>query len=151
VSGCRFLDVYAGTGAVGIEALSRGAASATFVEANPKTAQLLKKNLAACQLTERAVVRTTAAETFFQRSDWWEGPYDLVFADPPYADADALEAFEDACNLGLLSADGVLVIERLAKASLPTAFARTQLVKRYVYGDTALFVYRSASEGARST
>ena len=62
VFGSRFLDLYAGTGAVGIEALSRGATSVTFVESDPKAVQLLQKNLRACQLLDRVQVRLGKTE-----------------------------------------------------------------------------------------
>lgn len=145
VPGSRFLDLYAGTGAVGIEALSRGAMAVTFVESDSKAMALLRKNLAACGLSAQAEVRTVAAEDFLERCDWWNGPYDIVFADPPYAAAREIDVLQRAWVSGLLSSNGVLVIEQHTKAALPAAFDGAVLVKRYRYGDTALFLYGPAS------
>jgi 16S rRNA (guanine(966)-N(2))-methyltransferase RsmD len=69
VSGSRFLDLYAGTGAVGIEALSRGASSVTFVESDPKAVQLLRKNLQTCQLLDSAQVRIGQTAVFLDQKD----------------------------------------------------------------------------------
>ncbi|HEU0007195.1 MAG TPA: RsmD family RNA methyltransferase, partial [Terriglobia bacterium] len=85
VSGGRFLDLYAGTGAVGIEALSRGASAVTFVESNLQAVQLLRKNLHALGLSQRASIRVEQTAAFFEREERWNGPYDVLFADPPYA------------------------------------------------------------------
>src|SRR4026208_861385 len=75
VLGGRFLDLYAGSGAVGIEALSRGASAVTFVEADPMAVQLLQKNLRTCHLLDRAQVHVGRAAAFLDQKDWWGGPY----------------------------------------------------------------------------
>ena len=100
VSGSHFLDLYAGTGAVGIEALSRGASTVTFVESDPKVLQLLQENLRTCQLLDRAQVRIGQAATFLDRKDWWGGPYDILFADPPYVALDELDILIHAWRPG---------------------------------------------------
>jgi 16S rRNA (guanine(966)-N(2))-methyltransferase RsmD len=149
VPGSRFLDLYAGTGAVGIEALSRGAASVTFVESNPKTVELIRKNLATCRLSDQAEIRTARTELFLGRRDWWSGCYDIAFADPPY-DECGIEWLQGVWTLGLLSPEAFLVIERQAKIFLPASFDGATLIKRYVYGDTTLLLYASAKDAARS-
>ena len=144
VRGSRFLDLYAGTGAIGIEALSRGAMAVTFVESNPKAVQLLRKNLAACGLSDRADVRTARTEVFLEHLDWWKGPYDIVFADPPYAASEEIDVLRRAWTTGLLSPKGMMMVEQHTKVALPTSFDGAALIKRYVYGDTALCLYGSA-------
>ena len=139
--GSRFLDLYAGTGAVGIEALSRGATAVTFVETNQNAVRLLRKNLMSCGLSDRADVRTARTGEFFTRQDWWKGPYDILFADPPYAAGQEIEVLQRAWRVGLLSRQGVMVIEQHTKSALPTSFEGATLIRRYLYGDTALFVY----------
>ncbi|MBA5867006.1 MAG: 16S rRNA (guanine(966)-N(2))-methyltransferase RsmD [Nitrospira sp. CR1.3] len=141
VPGCRFLDLYAGTGAVGIEAMSRGAATVTFVESSPEAARLLRKNLTVCRLMEQADVRIGPTQEFLARRDWWNGPYDVVFADPPYAEIREVDQLRSVWTTELLAADGVMVIEQNAKAELPASLDRAVLVRRYVYGDTALLLY----------
>jgi len=141
VSGGRFLDLYAGTGAVGIEALSRGASIVTFVESDPKAVQLLQQNLQACQFLERAQVRVGKTATFLDRNDWWGGPYDVLFADPPYADLDALSTLIHAWRPGLLSERAAMIIEQDSRTKLPTSIDHATLVRKYLYGDTALYLY----------
>ncbi len=142
VSGSRFLDLYAGTGAVGIEALSRGAVAVTFVESDPTAVKLLQKNLQACQLQDRAKVYITQAATFLARQDWWDGPYDILFADPPYAALDEWEILTHAWRPGLLPEEAIMIIEQDSRATLPNSIAHAILARRYVYGDTALYRYR---------
>lgn len=144
VSGGRFLDLYAGTGAVGIEAISRGATAVTFVECDSRALQVLRKNLAACGFEDHAHVRVGRTENFLARPDWWDGPYGVVFADPPYADTQAIETVRIVWATELLAEDGVMVIEQDVRAVLPPSVAGAALIRRYVYGDTALFLYGAA-------
>lgn len=141
VPGSRFLDLYAGTGAVGIEALSRGATAVTFVESDPKAVKLMQKNLRVCQLTNLADIRAGSAQNFFQHPEWWQGPYDVLFADPPYADASAVDLVLGAWRLDLMSPDGRIIVEQDARQELPVLADGGKLIRRYAYGDTALFVY----------
>jgi 16S rRNA (guanine(966)-N(2))-methyltransferase RsmD len=151
VSGIRFLDLYAGTGAVGIEALSRGASAVTFVESDPRAVQLLQRNLQTCQLLDRAQVRVGQAAVFLERKDWWAGPYDVLFADPPYGALDELDILIHAWRPGLLSEQATMIIEQDSRTELPASIDHATLVRRYVYGDTALYLYGlSASESAPS-
>ena len=141
VFGGRILDLYAGTGAVGIEALSRGASAVTFVESDPRAVQLLQKNLRSCRLLERAQVRKGHVAAFLQRKDWWGGPYDILFADPPYTAPEEVDVLIHACRPGLLSERAAVMIEHDARTELPASIDRATLVRRYVYGDTALYLY----------
>ena len=151
VSGSRFLDLYAGTGAVGIEALSRGASAVTFVESDPKVVALLQKNLQTCHLLDQAQVWTEQTAAFLDRKEWWGGPYDVLFADPPYADLDELEIMIHSWRPGLLSEHATVIIEQDAHAELPASIGPAVLVRRYQYGDTALYLYGlSTSESTAS-
>ena len=145
VSGSRFLDLYAGSGAVGIEALSRGASTVTFVESDPKAVQLLQKNLRTCQLLDRAQVRVGQTAAFLDRKDWWGGPYDILFADPPYAALNELDVLIHAWRPGLLSEHAAVIIEQDSRTELPASIDHAALVRRYVYGDTALYLYGVAT------
>ena len=141
LSGGRFLDLYANTGAVGIEALSRGASAVTFVESDPTAVQLLQKNLRTCQLLDRAQVRVEQAAVFLERNDWWWGPYDILFADPPYAALEELDILIHVWRPGLLSEHAAVIIEQDSCVELPTSIDNAMLVRRYQYGDTALYLY----------
>jgi 16S rRNA (guanine966-N2)-methyltransferase len=151
VVGSRFLDLYAGTGAVGIEALSRGAATVTFVESDPKTVRLLQKNLRTCQLLDRARIRPIQTAAFLEQKDNWSGPYDILFADPPYAALAELAIMRHAWRPGLLSECATVIIEEASRTGSPTSIDHASLVRRYRYGDTALSLYSvSASESTAS-
>jgi 16S rRNA (guanine(966)-N(2))-methyltransferase RsmD len=147
IPGSRFLDLYAGTGAVGIEALSRGATFATFVESDSKAVQIMRKNLTACGMLDQAEVRVASTQTFLRQPQSWHGPYDVLFADPPYADPEAVELVLGSWHPDLLASEAVMVIEQDARVQLPNDTERARLMRRYEYGDTALFLYAIAPGG----
>jgi len=138
----RFLDLYAGTGAVAIEALSRGVHHVTCVESQAEALTLLRRNVLDCGMTDRATLRATTVKQFFKRSDEWQGPYGIVFADPPYAAVDELAPlFENSASDRLLADDAWLVVEHAAKSTLPECLGRSRFFRRYPYGDTALSLF----------
>lgn len=140
----RFLDLYAGTGAVGIEALSRGAAQVTSVESNAQALTLLRRNVSDCRMIDRMTVQGMTVKQFLARPDRWNGPYDVIFADPPYADVRDLASLFDEVAQGLFAREAWLVIEHAAKMppSFPTG--RCIFLRRYTYGDTALSLFAHA-------
>jgi 16S rRNA G966 N2-methylase RsmD len=103
--------------------------------------QLLQKNLRTCQLLDRAHVRAGQTATFLERKDWWGGPYDVLFADPPYAALDELNILIHAWRPGLLSEHAVVIIEQDSRTEMPASIDHAALIRRYVYGDTALYLY----------
>jgi 16S rRNA (guanine966-N2)-methyltransferase len=129
--GARVLDLFAGSGALGLEALSRGAASADFVEISPRSLAALRTNLEALGASGRAVVHRADALRFVHGLS--ADAYDLAFADPPYSTGHALRlasAFQTAPFARILS------IEHSANEILPGGQARR-------YGDTALTFFRA--------
>ena len=140
----RMLDLYAGTGAVGIEALSRGAAHVTSVESDKEALKLLRRNMQICRIGDELSLRAQAVHHFLSSPDQWHGPYDLVFADPPYSDAEECASLlSKPQSEDLIHADSWLVIEHAARTTLPLSVGRTQFLRRYRYGDTALSIYSS--------
>ncbi|MGO2110103.1 MAG: 16S rRNA (guanine(966)-N(2))-methyltransferase RsmD [Pseudoclavibacter sp.] len=145
LDGAAVLDLYAGTGALGLEALSRGAAEAWFVERAPKAAGLLKRNvrlvqdaIGAGRRRVRAQVVVSAALAFAERDG---AQYDAVFADPPYeVPNDELEALL-AALAARLTPGGVIVLERSTRSSKPAPPASLELTAARSYGDTALLTY----------
>lgn len=138
----RFLDLYAGTGAIGIEALSRSACRVVCVESNGEALKLLHRNLSDCGLTNRVIVRGETVKQFLSRSEQMQGPYDIVYADPPYAAVHELEALLTGRVVkNLLAPDAWMVVEHAAKASLPTELGGCLFLRRYTYGDTAISVF----------
>lgn len=125
VPGCRFLDGFAGTGAVGIEALSRGAAQAVFLDLSRASCALVRKNLAA--LGESAEVAECDAVSYLSRA---ARPFDILFFDPPYASDAGERAAAVAAARGLIGEGGVVVLERDAPGG-EIAGLRLRDVRRY--------------------
>ena len=141
----RFLDLCAGSGAVGIEALSRGAAHVTFVDRAKAMGALIASNLELCRIpaTESSIV-TAEAAAFLQLSAKRKSePWDIIFFDPPYAD-DYLPTLE-AVGLraeDLLNADGLLIVEHDKRNLLPDRVGSLQRTRILKQGDSALSFYK---------
>jgi 16S rRNA (guanine966-N2)-methyltransferase len=141
VPGARVLDLYAGTGALGIEALSRGAASADFVERRPEIARRLAQNLRGLGFGDEARVH----EADLARGELPRvlgGPWRLIFLDPPYDGDDGARWVEALARSSRLEAGGILVYERRkgADAPLPSAFT---LATERTYGEATVAFYRA--------
>lgn len=134
----RFLDVFAGSGAVGLEAMSRGAASATLVERDRRCLDVLRRNVAAVDPRARVV----AADASTWPPDG--GPYDLVYIDPPYAlEDDDVRAVLDAMRQrGALAEDALVVVERSTRSPEPWPDSGWEHLRKRDYGDTALWYGR---------
>lgn len=140
VAGSRLLDVCAGTGAIALEALSRGAASATCLESDARAVALIAANAAHCGLEKRCIiVRGTAPEAV--TSARLGGPFDLVVLDPPYA-APWLDDVVRAAAV-LLAPGGRLAVEHAAKRAAPELDGLV-LERTRRAGDSALTTYRAA-------
>ncbi|MBI3603019.1 MAG: 16S rRNA (guanine(966)-N(2))-methyltransferase RsmD [Nitrospirae bacterium] len=151
IEGARFLDLYAGTGAIGIEALSRGAQEATFVETHRASLRILHANLQLCGLTSLADVRTGTAEVFLKRQTTADRPYDLVFADPPYHEAEhGTDLLSALAASAIMTPDCIVVLEHYSKLTLPSQVGCLVRLRQYRYGDTTLSVFRQQPEGAPS-
>lgn len=136
--GARVLDLYAGSGALGIEALSRGAAAAVFVESDDRALRVILRNLDELAL-EGAVVHGERVARFCRNPAG--GPFDIVLADPPYAvSSDAVvEQVEELAAAGALAPGAVLVVERPAGGDLVAASGSAVAWGRVrAYGDTIL-------------
>lgn len=146
VRGARFLDLYAGSGAVGIEALSRGATHVTFVEQESEAVGTIRSNLAATGFERNAEIVPTAVEEYLAREVSF--PYDLVMIDPPFRVGLPVEVLQSLVRSGMI-VDGVTVIlrvaSRLALEELPAPFA---LKTRRRYGDSIL-LYMSVEGGLK--
>lgn len=144
----RVLDLYAGSGALGLEALSRGAASAELVDSAARAVQTARRNAAAVARAGgvAASVHRGSARSFL-RAD--VGPFDLVFADPPYDVGDDEVAAVLAELVPRLALDAVVVVERSSHSPRPAAPAGLAHERDKRYGDTTLWWLRSAP-GQRS-
>jgi 16S rRNA (guanine966-N2)-methyltransferase len=147
--GARVLDGYAGTGAVGIEALSRGAAHVTFVDADARAVRLIERNLQRCAVSDRyAIIRARFADT---ATRWAAGTFDLVLLDPPYGQDDLASALGAAAPL--MAAEGLLVIEHARRDDAPAGVASITKMRDIFSGDSALSLYavREDGEGSAGT
>ena len=144
MAGARFLDLFAGTGNIGIEALSRGARQVTFVESSPAAGRVLRANLRLCGFGHPADVRLMTVSSFLKQCR--EPAYDIVFLDPPYQAQEMEKVLSSLGRDAIIRANGVVVVEHFHKSPLDDRIGHLALVKTYRYGDTCLSVYRSIRE-----
>ncbi|MBP5159447.1 MAG: 16S rRNA (guanine(966)-N(2))-methyltransferase RsmD [Lachnospiraceae bacterium] len=111
VPGADFLDLFAGSGAIGIEALSRGAKSATFIETNRSAAACIQGNLEFTKLEENSKLLIGDAITLIGKLQKDGGAFDIIFIDPPYSRDIEKNAFEKLCESDILKDDGMIIIE----------------------------------------
>ncbi len=131
------LDLYAGTGALGIEALSRGAERAVFVDSGQQAARLIKKNISRLGLEERAIVLTREALLAMEALEKKAVLFDIVFLDPPYG-AGLLDV-SLAGALRVLGPEGIIVAEGPKGVLMEPGKSGLILLDEKVYGDTAIF------------
>ena len=136
IEGRRVLDLFAGTGQLGIECLSRGAANVTFVDKDRNAVKIVRENLKSCGLN--ATVLQEDALRILERGQ----KYDLIFVDPPY-DSDLYEAVLDRINLvDILSEGGIIVCEARRERGLPEMTAPYRKCKESCYGKVKLCLYK---------
>jgi len=140
LNGCNFLDLYAGTGIVGMEALSRGAKAAVFVEKHPVASRRLKERLAAWGLEERSHVLNMDAVGGVAILSRRAESFHLVFADPPYERDMIGTTIECCCRGNLIAAGGMLIVQRSVREEIPEAVGghKFTLRKERRHGDTVL-------------
>lgn len=144
VEGARCLDLFAGTGALGIEALSRGASSCTFVDRARQATVAVRANLEKTRLADRARVRTADITVYLRKRSSGEEPYNLVFLDPPYELGDPyLGGCLAALDAGWLAPEGwTIVLTRGHKGLLPAVPVHFAARRQLRYGDSLLIIYR---------
>ena len=141
VEGARVLDMFAGTGQLGIEALSRGAAEAVFLESSPVSLKIVGENLRLTGLADRArVIRGNSLETVKSA-----GRFDLIFIDPPYDSELARQAVERIIAFDILQEDGIMICETRDDYVTPEASGPYEKTKEYRYGRIKLTKYVRAS------
>lgn len=149
VIGADVLDLFAGTGALGIEALSRGAASAVFVEENRQSIAAIEKNLAKTRLSGR--IRSVDVFRFLKNAATSDNRFRIIFADPPYETMGSGERFTDKllgneALPGLLEPDGIFVLEKRPSEKLPeTKFWK--LLRQKTYGATEVLFLSAINAG----
>ncbi len=144
----RVLDLYAGTGSLGIEALSRGAEWADFVEQNGAAAAVVRANLAHTKFAAAAQVHQLPVMTFLQRAERGgrgDGGYDLVILDPPYADPRIVPTLERVGASPLVQSGAVVAIGHSPRVALPERAGRLTRLRERCHGDSCFSVYEVAA------
>ncbi len=155
VSGSRFVDLFAGTGAIGIEALSRGAREVVFIENHPPAAALIRRNLESleihCGATILAADAVRVLELLASKNKGATSGFDFIFLDPPYAAAkDYSRVLEFLGSADLLPPRGMVIAEHGSKIALPEETGGLQRVRVLKQGDAALSFYRAACQPENS-
>ncbi|MBR7146102.1 MAG: 16S rRNA (guanine(966)-N(2))-methyltransferase RsmD [Oscillospiraceae bacterium] len=143
IEGRDVLDLFAGTGQLGIEALSRGANSAVFVEKRRDAAKLVEENLALTRLSERAQVRCGDALGYLSALS---RKFDIIFLDPPYAEELLEKSLKHIAAFDILNPHGIIVAESPLDKVLPELPSPYRLAKEYRYGKIKVSVYRRDGE-----
>ena len=139
IPGARVLDLFGGTGQLGIEALSRGAASAVFVDAGDQPCKLIRENLKRCKLESNAnVIRSDYLQYLERCTD----RFDIVLLDPPYAEVFLENAIKKITEIDILKSGGIIVAERPVEKALLCEIPGFTKSKDYKYGKTLLTLYR---------
>jgi 16S rRNA (guanine(966)-N(2))-methyltransferase RsmD len=141
IKGRKTLDAFAGSGQLGIEALSRGASFCLFLEQAPKAAEILVRNLEHAKLADKARLLPGEALQFLRRAG---EEFDLIFLDPPYRTGLLQEAIPLAAER--LAPDGILLCEAPSTESLPESAGETALWRSYRHSHTTVHLYRRAKE-----
>lgn len=139
IPGASVLDLFGGTGQLGIEALSRGAASAVFVDAREDACKLIRENLKRTRLESQAQVVRSDYLNYLDRCR--EG-FDIIFLDPPYAEVFLENALNRITEIDILHSGGIIVAERPLGKELPWEIAGYDRSRDYKYGKTLLTIYR---------
>ncbi len=142
LEGSSFLDLYAGSGTIGIEAASRGAGRVVFVEMLRSRARAIQEDLEKIGFSDRGEIYCEQAETFLKRISESGEQYDIIFADPPYDSGEIEKILPLIEEYGILDAQGVIVCEHSKKKKVPEKMGTLARRRQYRYGDTMLALYR---------
>ncbi len=137
--GKRVLDLFAGTGSLGLEALSRGATGAVFIDASRQAIALIRKNLEICGFAHRAMVfKRDLRKRLPTLNSMGGAPFHGVFLDPPYRQGLVLRTLERLVERGTLAKDAVVMAETYKTEDLPGEIEGLELIDQRVYGDTKI-------------
>lgn len=139
IPGASVLDLFGGTGQLGIEALSRGAKSAVFVDARREACQLIRENLSRTHMAESARVIQSDYMEYLNRS---KEQFQIIFLDPPYAEVFLENAIKKITEIDILQSGGIIIAERPLGKELPWEFEGFTRSKDYKYGKIILTTYR---------
>jgi 16S rRNA (guanine(966)-N(2))-methyltransferase RsmD len=141
LEGCVFVDAYAGSGAVGIEALSRGALRSIFIEKSRAAVEVIRENLHTLKLTARAEVFTGKVAAVLERIE-----ADIVFLDPPY---ELAREYEESLEVLGTKPPSLVIVQHAARADLPAHYGGLQRYRILKQGDNSLSFYRVEDGGSQ--
>jgi 16S rRNA (guanine966-N2)-methyltransferase len=136
------LDLFAGSGAYGLEALSRGARKAVFIEKEREAASAIKRNISSLGVGERAKVITGDVFKAIKELKEEKEAFELVFIDPPYSKGEAKKTLIKVNHYDILKHSGLVIIEHRTGESLPDSEGDVSILKRKTYGNTSISIYR---------
>lgn len=139
----RVLDLYSGSGALGIEALSRGAGWVDFVEREPKCCAIIKENLEKTKLTEQARIYCTSIAKAFS---FLNKEYGIILMDPPYSDLSIGSVIEQLADSRLAGTETTVVVTHSPHLSLQPAYGSLSMVKEHRHGDSLIAIYRKEKQ-----
>ena len=142
--GAKVLDLFGGTGQLGIEAISRGAASAVFVDQNEQACRLIRENLRAAKMEQEGQVVRSDYLSYLKNCCQ---KFDIILLDPPYAEVFLENALKFITEIDILQSNGIIVAECPFGKELPEHFPGISRSKDYKYGSTVLTVYRKDTAG----
>ena len=140
--GARVLDLFAGTGGIGIEALSRGAEHVDFVEQHHGSLQTLRNNIKECGLASRTRIHRNNVLSFLRKMRSSITPFDIVFADPPYHTGILTKLLPLLSRGDMITRTDIMIIEHFHKINLPERIGHLYRFRADRYGDTVISFYR---------
>lgn len=143
VINCSFLDLFAGSGSIGIEAYSRGADEVVFIDSSSESIKVLKRNLNKTDLKEGIEVYNTEYSNAINKLGSRSRKFDIIFIDPPYNKCIPVEAMKKIYENNVLHNNGIIVVEHDIRDSMPEKVNSFILYKRKKYGNTQLSFYMS--------
>lgn len=144
----RVLDLYAGTGNIGIEALSRGASWADFVDKGRDQINVIRENLRTTGFDDRARVHKVGVGQYIATSA--APPYDFVILDPPYADPDILQTLDSVGSSQLVQSGTIVVIGHWPRLDMPERLGRLECLRNRCHGDSCFSIYEVVDDAAPS-
>ena len=137
-----FVDLFAGSGVMGLEALSRGAGTVFFVEKQNRYAEMIKEAVAGMDFSLKANIMVCGAASFLKKAQAENALFDIIFMDPPYHTEDLEKVMAFLADHDMIKHNGMIVIEHFHKKELPQGLLNSLRQKIYRYGDTSVSVYK---------
>ena len=144
IEGRTVLDLFAGTGQLGLEALSRGAAGCVFIDHTAAAVKTIRENAAAAKLADRAEIHQSDYKAYLQTAP--KQAFHLVLIDPPYLAGYLKRVLNFVETFDIVAENGIIICEGKAGETMPGEIGRLRLIREYRYGITSLYLYRRAAE-----